>query len=159
MGWLELAGWDTGSQRMMMGGLSPTPMPSALRHDELRRPSHCNALSFIPPFHCESDELRSALTHFTSSSSSLAVCPEERSQLGHAFALPGLTSCPLPPWPAPSSYTIHHFDNHTASMAPKNKAEVVESKTPAEFFSEHQSICGFDNVSLRGAKGVRRAGE
>lgn len=32
-------------------------------------------------------------------------------------------------------------------MAPKNKAEVVESKTPAEFFSEHQSICGFDNVS------------
>ena len=33
------------------------------------------------------------------------------------------------------------------NMAPKNKAEVVESKTPAEFFSEHQSICGFDNVS------------
>jgi len=32
-------------------------------------------------------------------------------------------------------------------MAPKGKAEVVESKTPAEFFSEHQSICGFDNVS------------
>jgi len=39
--------------------------------------------------------------------------------------------------------------HHTATMAPKNKAEVVESKTPAEFFSEHQSICGFDNVSLR----------
>jgi hypothetical protein len=40
-------------------------------------------------------------------------------------------------------------------MAPKNKAEVVESKTPAEFFSEHQSICGFDNVSLRGGEACR----
>lgn len=45
-------------------------------------------------------------------------------------------------------------------MAPKNKAEIVESKTPAEFFSEHQSICGFDNVSVAWVMVLlRRAGE
>lgn len=41
-------------------------------------------------------------------------------------------------------------------MARKNRIEVVESKTPAEFFSEHQSICGFDNVSCFKATGICR---
>ena len=62
---------------------------------------------------------------------------------------PSSTSPPSPPSSSPGRLFLLLHGHHTATMAPKNKAEVVESKTPAEFFSEHQSICGFDNVSLR----------
>jgi DNA topoisomerase VI subunit B len=31
-------------------------------------------------------------------------------------------------------------------MAPKQKADVLQQKSPAEFFAENKNIAGFDNV-------------
>jgi DNA topoisomerase VI subunit B len=33
-----------------------------------------------------------------------------------------------------------------------SKTEVLQFKSPAEFFAENQNIAGFDNVSMRGGE-------
>lgn len=37
---------------------------------------------------------------------------------------------------------------------PKRKADVLEQKSPAEFFAENKNIAGFDNVSLEHSKNL-----